>query len=339
LALLTTSAQPVMAQATSSPVNEDVKISPEAVRLYDEGRKEAAAQRWAEARKHFLAAWGVQKHWQIAANLGWSEFMLKMHRDAAEHLAYSLRKAPNRVTAEERKPLQAMHDQSVAEVGSLIIQVNEPSAKVFVDGKPLESVSPGVAIYVEPGSHNVEAKLSGHAPGKATLNVVKGTSQPATLQLVPCRNAIAGTEAGAYCGVEPSSGIEKWKLPVVGAAGAVAVVGLAVGIIYTTRANQKAMEADDKFNDLLETTPPEYFLCGSNGYPKNTGACNELLEIEKSQDRRENTARAGFIIGGTAALGAAAAFFLWPSSKKREGMAVVPAVSPNHAGAVVVGTF
>src|SRR5262245_39603845 len=64
-----------------------------AARHYEDGVRAAKLTLWADAYQSFLAAWKLKQHYQIAANLGRAELMLKKYRDAAEHMAFFLREA------------------------------------------------------------------------------------------------------------------------------------------------------------------------------------------------------------------------------------------------------
>src|SRR5690349_768840 len=87
---------PAAAQSPSGPPtdSESTGISDKARALYMEGIKAADAKNWAAAHTAFLEAWKQSEHYQIAANLGSMEIKLGRYRDAAEHLAVYLRKAP-----------------------------------------------------------------------------------------------------------------------------------------------------------------------------------------------------------------------------------------------------
>ena len=69
-------------------------MTDKARQLYEEGLASIQKQKWLEARASLLAAWALNKHWQIAANLAGCELELGKFRDAAEHAAYYLKNSP-----------------------------------------------------------------------------------------------------------------------------------------------------------------------------------------------------------------------------------------------------
>lgn len=164
LTLLTTLAllgAPVYAQAASPPTTQAPK-NPKATGFYNKGVAATQVKDWQTARKAFAEAWKLSKHYQVAANLGWAEYELKLYRDAAEHLDYFLKNTPDDVSSKARMRIHDMFQQARQHIGALHIQVNIPGAEIFVNKRSI-GVSPlKYSVFVEPGKHSVEADKEGY---------------------------------------------------------------------------------------------------------------------------------------------------------------------------------
>ena len=170
-------------QSPPKTATADTSNSAEAARHYEEGVKAAKSERWNKAHEEFLAAWKLKQHYQIAANLGRAELQIGKYRDAAEHLAYFLREAPN-VDGAERAAAQAMLDKARAKVGALRVGVNPEGAEISIDGVPVGKSPLPHEVFVEPGSRTFAARLKGYAPAEVSLDVAAGSSHQVVLRLV-----------------------------------------------------------------------------------------------------------------------------------------------------------
>lgn len=152
-----------------------------------EGKTAAQAFQWAKARDAYQKAWAIKQDWKVAANLGRSELNLSKHRDAAEHLTYALREAPQSVATEapeEWNDLREMLARARARVGALVINVEPAGAEVLVNGLPVGKAPLPGAVFVEPGPVVVEARAAGYALANASMKVAAGKEEPVRLVLV-----------------------------------------------------------------------------------------------------------------------------------------------------------
>src|SRR5262249_39118101 len=76
------------------PTPETTAMSDKARQLYEEGLVACKKGKVLEAQASYLAAWSLNKHWQIAANLADTEIELGKYREAAEHATYYQQNAP-----------------------------------------------------------------------------------------------------------------------------------------------------------------------------------------------------------------------------------------------------
>lgn len=154
-----------------------------ATKLYDDGVAAAKLNHWEEARVSFLGAWQVRRHWQIAANLGRSEFKAGKTRDAAEHLAFFLREAPATADADARRQAQEMLAQARTFVGVLTVAAVTKDAEFFLDSALLGR-GPFIGdLYVDPGVHKLEARKEGFETAVQSVAVSAGSVQSLTLEL------------------------------------------------------------------------------------------------------------------------------------------------------------
>src|SRR5688572_25081846 len=70
-------------------------------------------------------------------------------------------------------------------VGKIHIEVNEPGARVLVDGKAVGSSPQTITMRVDAGTHAVVAEKEGFALAAATVSVSAGEERVVQLRLLP----------------------------------------------------------------------------------------------------------------------------------------------------------
>ena len=139
--------------------------------------------KFAAAEEAYRAAFALKKGYDIAGNLGAAELALGLHREAARHLAFTLRLFPITGDPALREQMKKAFEQCRREVGALRVKVAPAGAAVRVDGAPVtteeEPRAAGVSaapdgeapqvdeVFVDPGEHVVEAALEGYTGGPA----------------------------------------------------------------------------------------------------------------------------------------------------------------------------
>jgi hypothetical protein len=295
--------------------------------LYNQGVAAAKAEDWPKAREAFAEALRLEpRHYQIAANLGRAEFMMGMHRAAADHLSFFLRTAPSNVNPEERKKAQEMFDKALTRVGSLTINVNVQGAEILVGGK-LVGQSPLVEpIYVEPGRVTVEAKRQGYASLSTSVDATAGSSNTLPLELLP---ESSRTPAAA----------SKWKPWAIGISAGVAVAGTATGIGFWLGAKGEVDKYEAQKAVASARTTEGFKICRPDS-SLNKAECAAMEDARSKRATYQTVANVGYVVAGVAAA-TAVTFVFWPSQPKKQsgGAIVIPAVSASHGGLHVIGAF
>src|SRR6478735_9185620 len=113
-----------------------------------------------KARIAFLQAYALKKHPAVLLNLAQSELRCGHEVDAAKHFSAYLRESTT-ASDSERQAAEAGLNATKSAVALLDVSVDESGAEIYVDGS-LEGISPlPGALYVAPGTHNIEARQGG----------------------------------------------------------------------------------------------------------------------------------------------------------------------------------
>ncbi|XXY45687.1 PEGA domain-containing protein [Sorangium sp. So ce269] len=305
------------------------------------------------------SAWELNPTFDVAYNLGNTEYKLKKHREAAQYLSFALRHWPLmkaaaklKVTAEQRLA------ESRAQVGVVRVTVGVAGAEVLVDGKAVGRAPLEGEVFVDAGEHLVEARLEGYAPASQTVKVAKGGSAEVALAMAaaksdsreaaPVARAAEGSAPGAGAGAgAPAAGLapgapveppprpqERNWVPVI-ALGAASVVGLGVGIGMTVAGSNALDDVHAQRRAIRDAggqcaKPPAAFV----------DRCAELNSAGDRVDTLGHVAGAAYVASGVLAA-AALTYALWP--RDEAGSAgqprVVATAHPMGAGVVVLGTW
>ncbi|XXT20834.1 PEGA domain-containing protein [Sorangium sp. So ce429] len=347
-------AQPAAPQEAPASAAEAAKRADasyrQGLRLYSDGK-------YAEAEAALQSAWELNPTFDVAYNLGNTEYKLKKHREAAQYLSFALRHWPLmkaaaklKVTAEQRLA------ESRAQVGAVTVTVGVAGAEVLVDGKAVGRAPLEGEVFVDAGEHRVEARLEGYAPASETVKVAKGGSAEVALAMAaaksdardaaPVAKAAEGSAPGAGAGapaaqeppaapVEPEPPKEERSWVPVIALGAASVVGLGVGIGMTVAGSNALDDVHAQRRAISDAggqcaKPPAAFV----------DRCAELNSAGDRVDTLGHVAGAAYVASGVLAA-AALTYALWP--RDEAGSAgqprVVATAHPMGAGVVVLGTW
>src|SRR5690606_1389230 len=128
-----------------------------------------------EAEAALESAWELNPTFDVAYNLGNTKYQLKKHREAAQHLSFALRNWPLLKSVAKLKPTAEQRlAESRAQVGAVTVAASAVGAEVLVDGQVVGRAPLEGELFVEPGEHQVEARLQGYAPTSQTVRVAKG---------------------------------------------------------------------------------------------------------------------------------------------------------------------
>jgi PEGA domain len=261
------------------------------------------AASWAEAAATFRSvleaaeAEGLSeaRRAELVGELGLCELALREYRDAAEHMALSLRyekPLPKGLV----KRLQRGYDAALEHVARLYVSVSPPEAAVLVDGRPLGRTAQAYEIFLDPGRHTIRARMTGHEDALTVFDAAAGGNQITALRLSRAPEPTPRAKEPAAPRPEPAH-----RAPARGAAAARAASGTAAprafftplqtagGVLATTAVVVSATgfvgffltdrELDARRAELLQQTRAPY-ACGRSNPPAE---CVELWDL---QDRR-----------------------------------------------------
>ncbi len=200
------------------------------------------------------------------------------------------------------------------QVGQLRIQVNRPGAEVFVDGKSIGVAPISYEIYVDPGTHLVEARLDGFPPAQVTITAAKAQIQdvPVALKSPP----------GANKGVIVAGAV---------VTGVAAITGAVLAGLDASKASSA--------NTLASTVRTMPGLCPAPTSPNLTGNCATL--------KSDLDAKAAFGTGAVVSFTAAGAIGLTTliyglasgSRGARSSFMITPIVTADGGGVFANGSF
>lgn len=135
------------------------------------------------ALEKFRAAYARYPSAKILLNIGTTLRQLGRNIEAAEAYEAYLKdpKADRAKAASAERILKEIN----AVIARLRIEVNEPGAKVSLDGKVLPGFQSGGEIRVEAGDHTVVAEREGFPPAVQTLKLAASEQRTVSLRLAP----------------------------------------------------------------------------------------------------------------------------------------------------------
>ncbi|WP_441288952.1 PEGA domain-containing protein [Sorangium sp. KYC3313] len=302
------------------------------------------------------SAWELNRTFDVAYNLGNTEYQLKKHREAARHLSFALRNWPlMKAAAKLKATAEQRFAESRAQVGALVVTAGAPGAEVLVDGNAVGKAPLEGEVFVDPGEHRVEAKHLDYEPASQTVSVAKGGTAEVKLAITPVKaeprasartTPDGGTSAagagivGPVAGQPPAGPVEPQPLPKknwvpVIALGAASAVGLGVGIGMTVASNNASADGHAQADAILKA---------GGGCPDAPAAysqaCSELRSTASQVDTFGRAATVAYTASGVLAI-AAVTYALWPRSgtKAAGKVRVLPETQVGYRGIVVQGAW
>jgi hypothetical protein len=334
-------------EAESAPA-----ISDRARALYMEGIKAADAKNWAGAHAAFLEAYKQSDHYQIAANLGSMEIKLGRYRDAAEHLAVYLRKAPSDKVKDRMRAL-AFFEEAKKKVGTVQVRVNVNGAEILVDDKVVSLSPPVDDLFVDPGPRFIKARMAGHKSNETTIEAAGGSTHQVSLTLEKMASAAPPppppVKTAEPLPKPPSPEPFKPRKEIIIAGISVGAVGLLAGTISAIVSSGYGSSAEER-REVLLRRPGGGTACLD---PANVSECATLNDLWSSRDTWGNVGVWSFVIGGVAGAGTAVYALVLPrvmtsgpsdqsdsaEPAPRPRAVVVPVVMPSGGGVAVTGAF
>ncbi|WP_437534180.1 PEGA domain-containing protein [Sorangium sp. So ce726] len=332
-AALTAQAASAQQPATPAAASETDALTDKARQLYEEGREAAAAGKWADAHASFLAAWAIKPHYQIASNLGVTCLKLGRNREAAEYLTRYLREAPA-TKVKERQSAEASLKEALAKIASVTVQVAPQGAVVTVDGTAVGKAPLADPVFLDPGKHEVSARLDGYVAVTRPIVAVAGGIDKLVLQLerTPAAGVVAPGSVGPTAPIPPRDNV---RTAVLIGGGAVAGVGVGAGVLFTVLANGRAGDARRLRAEII-TEDQEQKKCPT----VNPQKCADLSDAVDARVALSNSALWSFVAGGAAGVGTLIyGLITMESAASSRSVQVTPLWGPQTAGISASGSF
>ncbi|MCC6557580.1 MAG: PEGA domain-containing protein, partial [Polyangiaceae bacterium] len=283
--------------------------------------------------------------YDVAANLGHTQYRLGKLREAAGHLELAVRQWPLAGKKEPKELAAARLAELRRSLVSVRLTVSAPGAVVLVDGERIGTSPIEHEVFLDPGKRTIEARKAGFRDAKLEVEAGKGMALelPLTLEAevaaapVPAAPAAGGGGAGPKASpevrVEEGGGMPSRRTVLI-AGGATAGAALVAGVIFTVVANGKASDAEEQREALAATGGRSG--CSGAGAPSGCAALSDAFD---SRDAFSNAAFWSFL--GAGAIGAATVVYavVTRPAPASTGARLLPVVGSGGGGAVVVGAF
>jgi hypothetical protein len=216
------------------------------------------------------------------------------------------------------------------EVGALTIQVGAARADVLVDGVLVGQAPLGDEVFVEAGSHTVEAKLAGYEDGKQTVTVAKGEAQAVTVGMTavvvaPRSTVIVPPPIDARDGISPRKAL-------LIAGGVTTGAALVAGVALTLVANTKASDAATAYTSVVAQHGG--MACAQASAP----GCSDPHSLIGQKSAFGSAAAWSFIGGGVVGAGTLI-YALVAARSAPPAVQVAPVVTGQQGGLVVRGAW
>jgi hypothetical protein len=291
--------------------------SERAARLYQKGNAAVEQKNWSEAEAAYREAWKLARTFDVAANLGLVELRLGNYRAAAEFLAYSIRNVPPSSKPAQRQRTQQLFDEARAKVGAVRVKASVPDAVVSIDGARITPDDVAFDVFIDPGTHTLEAQRDGYQSARTTVELKAGEAKEAPLTLAPLPPERRSVVPGAVLG---------------SVAGAALVTGIGLFVAGRSKGASGASE-----RDAILKVHHSCVTAAANYDPR----CPDVESTATAANTFQK-AGVGLMVGaGVAAIGTVI-FFVLPASSasaRSGGLRVSPALSPSLGGLVFSGAF
>jgi tetratricopeptide (TPR) repeat protein len=210
---------------------------------------------------------------------------------------------------------------------SISAPANKPAGFVVKrDGTPIDSGELGVALYVDPGTHEVTAAAAGFEPFSITVTLIEGKTETLAIPALVAKPVTEDKKPEVEAEVDTaaiSAKARQRKFIALGLGGG-GVVALAVGFVFGAKASSSYDDAKKLCGDDL--------ACSSANFDKG----KKLVA-----DARSAGTISTVLVGvGVAAVAAGVVVYLTaPKAPERATARLVPVPHQGGAGLALVGTF
>lgn len=305
------------------PPLSDAKELERADQLFKEGNAAFDAKDFAKARDLYLQAYGIKKTYDIAGHLGLSEMELGLYRDAAEHLAMSIRVAPPHQSKKRFERVIEELEKAKKEVATVFVTA-PAGAKLYVDGREVGTAPVAHEFFVETGRRRFEARL-GEKIGVQEPELTKGSTTKIAI-------TIPGVASGNGDSKPKIEGRPSWPGWLMGGVG-LASAGIGAALLGVGQANIGTAE------DIAAEIESQGGSCEPVAGP-GSERCQEGLDSIDSGDTLSTTGIVLLGVGGALLIGGVI-YLVVPdgAASKESGVSFVPWVTPQGGGFVLQGGF
>jgi hypothetical protein len=281
--------------------------------IFQQANKFWDENKFPQAEALYKQAWAIKKSYDVAGNYGNLLADMGKPRPAAELLSFALREFPAGGRPALRDALLKRLSEVTRLIGTLRIEVRQADAEVFLDGQPIGKSPLAGEIFVDSGSHQIEARKAGFFPAQQTIEIAKGKSLPVKLAL---REPEGPNKTVLYAG------------------GGVAGAGVVAGAILTVLGAVKK-------TDALRATALAAGGCPPFADSQPAGPCADGKSAINGKAAL-TTAGVYTLVGG-AAVGVATLVYTFVGGEKPPSgsarLRVLPVIAGDGGGVVLGGTF
>jgi hypothetical protein len=302
-----------------------------AEQLFNQGRDLAKANQWAEACPKFEASLRYDPVLGTRLNLatcyehiGKTASAWGLYRESVE-LA---RKAGDTKRADYAQKQAAALEPRLPKL-AISAPANPPAGLVVKrDDTTVDAGALGVALYVDPGTHNVTASAPGFEAFTVTVTLLEGKTEtlavPALIARPAAKPVADGSKPARPAAAQPAAPISPTRKYAALGLGAGGVLAVGVSLVFGAKARSSYHDATALCGDDL--------VCPAESFARD----KKLVDDARSSA----TISTVMIIGGGAAIAAAAiVYFTAPRTTERAAARIVPVPHDGGAGLALTGTF
>lgn len=162
------------------------------------GVEQAALGDFDSAAANFEEAYRLSPHYAVQYNLGEAYAALGKSVEAVRAFESYLEGGGRKISPQRQNDVRQLIQSSKKRIGSVVLALEPPEAKLFIDGRAIEVTSPRVPIDLSVGVHGVALTLTGYQAfvGSVTVESQKTVPFEARLERTPAPALLGGIAVG-----------------------------------------------------------------------------------------------------------------------------------------------
>ena len=141
------------------------------------------AKKYKEALDAFEEAYRIHPHWKLRYNIAMCHYMLKHNAQAANQISAFLEEGGDEVPLDQVNHAGHILEELEDKVGILRVWGKLGKSVVIVDGRVLEDIEPGKAVFLEPGLHSVSIVLGKNALVEEEIDMEAGKARTINVKI------------------------------------------------------------------------------------------------------------------------------------------------------------